>query len=86
MEQRMHFQTLLDETIGNMTGHTAIEYFVGKEKKKVSGDAYLTHIQAMANYLHQRMAPPDTGARIARLSSMRSACSAGAARGFALRR
>lgn len=61
----MHFQTLLDETIGNMTGHTAIEYFVGKEKKKVSGDAYLTHIQAMANYLNQRMQPLEPGTWVA---------------------
>lgn len=65
MEQRMHFQTLLEETIGNTAGHTAIEYFVGKEKKKVSGDAYLTHIQAMANYLNQRMQPLEPGAWVA---------------------
>ena len=61
----MHFQTLLEETIGNTAGHTAIEYFVGKEKKKVSGDAYLTHIQAMANYLNQRMQPLEPGAWVA---------------------
>lgn len=65
MEQRMHFQTLLEETIGNTAGHTAIEYFVGKEKKKVSGDAYLTHIQAMANYLNQRMQPLEPGSWVA---------------------
>lgn len=65
MEKRLTFQTLLHETIGKMTGHTAIEYFVGKEKKQVRGDIYLMHIQAMANYLAKQMQAIERGAWVA---------------------
>ena len=65
MDKKTTFQSMLNETIGKMAGHTAVEYFVGQEKKRVKGEEYLTHIRAMANYLAKEMNMIEKGAWVA---------------------
>lgn len=51
MGNRITFKDLMDETIGSVGGKIAFEYFKDKKNIKSTGYEYISHINAMANYL-----------------------------------
>ncbi len=56
---------LQQETIERTCGKTSIEYFVEGEKKALSGDQYVQHIQCMSNYLSVALGDLESDAWVA---------------------